>query len=313
MTRLARPAAALLTLLIALLGLPASASASSDVHPWLLTVSDMPVGWATYPLSNSVAQGCWSPVQDLLARQPGSWGGANYEYFDGSAFATEVLFSWPSSGDAQKAWAGTNALLSSCHEFLSSTGLDTQIDRLNLGRFGNASAAWFATDQIGWGFVVLLARKGPVVAMLVYTVPVDDFALGTVLPFFGKALTKVPVVLAPKAVQPLILNAYPTPVVVGAAGGRVTLKARLRDAATCQLELLSRQDFAVVFASNTRPCRTTFTAHVTIGANTTAIERHVAFALVARNGAKSFTGRFWVGLARHRRTGVGGGKHGASR
>ena len=72
---------------------------------------------------------------------------------------------------------------------------------------------------------------------------------------------------------------------------------RLKNASTCQLELLSRQDFAVIYASNVRPCSTGFTARVTIGANKTPVERHVAFALVARNGGRGFTGRFWVGAA----------------
>jgi hypothetical protein len=295
-TRLARLVAAL-SILFAFTAQPAAASAGPNVHPLLLTASDMPVGWASYPLSSPVAQGCWSPLQDLLARHPGSWGGTNYQDFDGSAFATEALFSWPSLEDAQQAWASTNALLSACHEFVSAAGLDTQIELLNLGRFGDVSAAWFATNELGWGFAVVLARKGPVVAALVYSVPVVAFKPGTVLPFFRSALAKVAVVLAPRAVQPLILTAYATPTRVGPHGGQVTLQARLRDAATCQLELLSRQSFAVAYASNMRSCRTTFTAHVTIGANPTRIERHVAFALVARNGAKSFTGRLWVGLA----------------
>jgi hypothetical protein len=294
-TRLVRLAAAF-SILFAFTAQPATASAVPDVQPLLLSVSEMPLGWASYPLGSPVAQGCWSPVQDLLARHPGSWGGTNYQDFDGSAFATEALFSWPSLGAAQQAWASTNALLSACHEFVPAAGGETQIELLNLGRLGDASAAWFATNELGWGFAVVLARTGPVVAALVYSVPVVAFKPGTVLPFFQSALAKVAVALAPRAVQPLILTAHATPAVVGPHGGRVTLEARLRGAASCQLELLSRQGFAVTYASNMRPCRTTFVAHITIAANPTRIERHVAFALVARNGAKSFTGRLWVGL-----------------
>lgn len=99
------------------------------------------------------------------------------------------------------------------------------------------------------------------------------------------------------ALRPLVLSAYAKPAAVGPHGGQVTVYARLKDAATCQLELLSRQGFPVVYASNVRPCSADFGAHITIGANTTAVERHVAFGLVARNGAQSSTGRFWVNVA----------------
>lgn len=296
MTRLARLVAAIFVL-FALMVQPVAASPAPGVQSLLLTASDMPVGWASYPLNNPVAQGCWSPLQDLLARRPGSWAGTNYQDFDGSAFATEALFSWPSLGDAQQAWAGANALLSGCHEFVSSAGLGTQIEMLNIGRFGDASAAWFASNELGWGFAVVLARQGPVVAALVYSVPVEAFKPSIVVPFFQGALAKVALVLAPP-VQPLILSAYATPAVIGPHGGQVTLHARMRDAATCQLELLSRQSFAVAYATNAHPCRSAFTAHVTIGANPTRVERHVAFALVARNRTKSYMGRLWVVLSR---------------
>jgi hypothetical protein len=290
---------------IAFIVQPAVASAAPSVQPLLLTVTDMPIGWASYPLSSPVAQGCWSPFQDLLARHPASWAGTNYQDFDGSAFATEALFSWPSLRGAQQAWASTNAQLSPCHEFVSAEGSATQIELLNLGRIGDVSAAWFATNELGWGFAVVLARKGPVVAALVYSVPVVTFKPRTVVPFFQSAVAKVSTVLAVRAVQPVIFTAFATPALVGPHGGRVTLRARLRGATTCQLELLSRQSFAVAYADNIRSCRATFTAHLTIGANPTRIERHVAFALIARNGAKSFTARFWVGLAQSK-AGSGG-------
>ena len=223
MIRLARLVVALFVL-FALMAQPVAASPAPNVQSLLLTASDMPVGWASYPLNDPVAQGCWSPLQDLLARRPGSWAGTNYQDFDGSAFATEALFSWPSLGDAQQAWAGANALLNGCHEFVSTAGLGTQIEMLNLGRFGDASAAWFASNELGWGFAVVLARQGPVVAALVYSVPVVAFKPSIVVPFFQGALAKVASVLAPP-VQPLILSAYATPAVIGPHGGQVTLHA----------------------------------------------------------------------------------------
>ena len=46
----------------------------------------------------------------------------------------------------------------------------------------------------------------------------------------------------------------------------MAVNGRVRNAATCQQRLLSHQSFAVVFASNSRRCSSTFSAHVTIGA-----------------------------------------------
>jgi hypothetical protein len=77
----------------------------------------------------------------------------------------------------------------------------------------------------------------------------------------------------------------------------VAVTARVSHATSCQLELLSKQSFAVVYASNDRPCSSRFTAHVIVGPNPTGVHRTVAFGLVARNKASAFTGRFYVGVA----------------
>jgi hypothetical protein len=74
---------------------------------------------------------------------------------------------------------------------------------------------------------------------------------------------------------------------------------KVRHAASCQLELLSRQSFPVVYSHNpTTACRSgNYSAHVIIGANPSAAKRTVAFALVAGNGPYTSTGRFYVSLA----------------
>ena len=74
------------------------------------------------------------------------------------------------------------------------------------------------------------------------------------------------------------------------------MNGRVRNAATCQLRLLSHQGFAAVFASNSRRCSSTFSARITIGANLTTVPRTVAFELVARKGNKSSAGRFFITL-----------------
>ena len=119
------------------------------------------------------------------------------------------------------------------------------------------------------------------------------------------ALASVPWLTIPPAAsavavpRALVLSARATPVALGPSGGQVAVTGTVRHAGSCQLELLSRQSFPVVYSHNpTTACRSgRYSAHVTIGANTSAAKRTVAFALVARNGPYSSTGRFYVSLA----------------
>jgi Peptidase A4 family len=96
---------------------------------------------------------------------------------------------------------------------------------------------------------------------------------------------------------PVVLSASAAPSQLGSHGGTVTVNGRVKDALSCQLKLLSHQSFPVVFATNPRRCTTTFTAHITIGANPTPVPRVVAFELVAQDGPTSFAGLFYVPLS----------------
>jgi hypothetical protein len=99
--------------------------------------------------------------------------------------------------------------------------------------------------------------------------------------------------------SPLVLSARATPSALGPSGGQVLVTGAVKDARSCQLELLSRQSFPVVYSHDpTTACRDgTYSAHVVIGANTSPVKRTVAFALVAIDGPYSFSGRFYVSLA----------------
>ena len=57
----------------------------------------------------------------------------------------------------------------------------------------------------------------------------------------------------------------------------------VRNGTTCQVKLLSRQSFPVVYASNVRSCSSSFTARLTVGRNPSPINRTVAFELIARD------------------------------
>ena len=95
----------------------------------------------------------------------------------------------------------------------------------------------------------------------------------------------------------LVLSAGASPSALPRGGGEVTVTGKLEHTGSCQLELLSRQCFPVVYASNKRACSTSFTAHVTVGRNPTPVQRTIAFGLVARNRTSAFVGRFYVLLA----------------
>jgi hypothetical protein len=113
----------------------------------------------------------------------------------------------------------------------------------------------------------------------------------------GSAVLAVPSASA-GTLAPTVLSASATPGALGPAGGQVTVGGTVSNANTCQLVLLSRQSFPVVYSHNpTTSCQGgSYSAHVTIGANPSAIKRTVAFALIARNGTYAFTGRFYVVL-----------------
>jgi hypothetical protein len=98
---------------------------------------------------------------------------------------------------------------------------------------------------------------------------------------------------------PQVLSVYATPSALGPSGGGVTVTGRVKNARSCQLEVLSRQSFPVVYSHNpTTSCHNgAFTARVVIGANPSPVKRTVAFALVAADGSLSSTGLFYVSVA----------------
>ena len=163
-------------------------------------------------------------------------------------------------------------------------------------------------NEPGYPTPVTPATQGPetpaTTAPLLTTANPTPVTLATRAP--ETPATNAPVVMTANAprhyAQPLVLYVAASPAQVGSHGGTVTVSATLKDAATCDLKLLSRQSFPVVYASNVRLCTKHFTAHVTIGANPTPVRRSVAFELTARNGKSSFGARFRVLLAPHARS-----------
>jgi Peptidase A4 family len=77
---------------------------------------------------------------------------------------------------------------------------------------------------------------------------------------------------------------------VSAYGGRTLVQARVNTAVTaCQLKLLSKQSFAVIYATNQRYCHVNFYAYVTVAANPTPVYRTLAFEVIGRNAWDQFS------------------------
>jgi hypothetical protein len=125
--------------------------------------------------------------------------------------------------------------------------------------------------------------------------------IATFMALAGAAITVIcngPSAAASPA-PPSVLSAYATPGALGPSGGAVTVRGGVKNARSCQLEVLSRQSFPVVYSHNpTTACQDgAFSAHVVVGANPGPVKRTVAFALVARDGNLSSSGLFYVSLA----------------
>ncbi|HUB72141.1 MAG TPA: hypothetical protein VL984_17095 [Acidimicrobiales bacterium] len=102
--------------------------------------------------------------------------------------------------------------------------------------------------------------------------------------------------LAARQAPPEVMSVRTSPAQLPAGGGTDLVTATVRNAATCQLELLSSQSFPVVYASNIRPCTTSFTARVAVGRNPSLINRVVTFSLTVRDETLASTRRFYVML-----------------
>jgi hypothetical protein len=96
---------------------------------------------------------------------------------------------------------------------------------------------------------------------------------------------------ASAAEAPVVVSVAALPATLTYHGGAVTVAAQLEDASSCRLDLLSGQDFPVVYANNWRPCTTALVAHVTVGANPKPVKRTIAFELLVSCQSETLTFR----------------------
>jgi len=94
-----------------------------------------------------------------------------------------------------------------------------------------------------------------------------------------------------------VLSVRAVPSVLPASGGFVTVTGRVKDASSCQLELLSSYAIRVAYPAKSAPCGGGhFSALVSFGANLASVGRTVKLALVARSATSMSRGRFYVHL-----------------
>ncbi|HXW78532.1 MAG TPA: G1 family glutamic endopeptidase [Acidimicrobiales bacterium] len=165
--------------------------------------------------------------------------------------------------------------------------------------------------KLGPSVAALVRWLGRRTAIVGLTPPTPPTRRSLVLPALGLpalvlgasgvlGLTGTPIALAsaPPVESAVVLSASADPGTLPPGGGTISVQGTVANALLCQLQLLSSQSFTVVYSHNPRSCSSgTFSAQVTVGPNNTAVQRTLAFALVASNHTSTSSGRFYVLLA----------------
>lgn len=266
----------------------ASATSPVPVAAMLLTTSDLVHAGLGGPWRYSGAGACDLSGVASAYRAAGATAAADVCMEGAPAYADEVVGRWPAPASAlgflRRLAAGLPAqgyqpaqlvhsfpvLVVAFHDTVSFLGSPEPVD-------------------------VAFAVKGTVLVEVIWS-----FGSGPGMPPLTKelaaALAKVGNTAQPEQLSPRVLSLSISPPALGSHGGTVVVRASLSGARTCQLLLLSKQSFPVVYARNLRPCSGVFSAHVTVGANPTPVRRVVAFELEVRNGSQVSGARFYVAL-----------------
>ncbi len=175
-----------------------SASAAPNVHPWLLSLSQMPTGWKVDPdngSNNSPSINCngnGNGNGNGKITQAASQAVATYEEPGGfGPFYVEALGSWPAPSEAHRAWVLATRCMSSHLGRSNSDGTIWTTEPANLGRYGNATAAWdisASAEGIPADMPIVFAQKRRVLVVLAYV----DFGGGSNgLSLFRSAINKI--------------------------------------------------------------------------------------------------------------------------
>ena len=179
-----------------------AAPAVPNVHRWLLTLSEMPVGWghATNP---AAGPGKCSTINDVAAQHPGASGTASFS--EGNTLETDELFEliagWPSRSVARNAFQRITAAVSRCNGYtISSSGgtYPVMFKRINLGTYGVKTQSYQALTSLGPIDVIdsfALVLKGRAVLAVHYIIITPSssaLSLAAGLKLIKKAVAKVP-------------------------------------------------------------------------------------------------------------------------
>ncbi len=148
-----------------------------NVHPWLLTLSEMPVGWVD-AASPAAGPGKCSTIRDISAQHPGSFRVASFT--QGITSETDELFEliggWPSPSVARSAFQRVADGVSRCHGYTIRSGGTTYpvtFKRVNLGNYGVKAESFQALTSVGPIDVIdsfVLVLKGRAVLAVHYII-----------------------------------------------------------------------------------------------------------------------------------------------
>jgi hypothetical protein len=172
-----------------------------NVHRWLLTLPEMPVGWVK-AASPAAGPGKCSTIRDVSAQHPGTFGVASFK--QGISSETDELFEliggWPSRSVARNAFQRVAGSVSSCHGYTIRSGGTTYpvtFKRLNLGTYGVKAQSFQALTSVGPIDVIdsfVLVLKGRAVLAVHYIIITSSpstISVSQGLKLIKKAVAKV--------------------------------------------------------------------------------------------------------------------------
>jgi hypothetical protein len=172
-----------------------------NVRPWLLTLSEMPVGWVD-AASPPPGPGKCSTINDVSGQHPGSFGLASFTrgVTSGTDELFELIGGWRSRSVARNAFQRVADTVSKCHGYtLRSAGTTYPVTfkRVHLGSYGVKAQSFQALTSVGPLDVIdsfVLVLKGRAVLAVHYIIIKSSSSTISVSPglkLIKKAVAKV--------------------------------------------------------------------------------------------------------------------------
>ncbi|HEY7007755.1 MAG TPA: hypothetical protein VH395_02375 [Jatrophihabitantaceae bacterium] len=176
-----------------------ASAAHRNVKAQLLTVDDLPAGWAADNSSDSDDSGPEPPCLKTMKAAEKATEDAEADFVQGTDFPIlqEQLGYFGSQATALRDYAVAVATLNRCRDFsFTSEGhkFTGTIGRLSFPKLGQRSAAWrlrLTAEGLTFGIDLLIVQKGPELNLMLYGSPgtPDTAAFAAIA---GKAVAKMP-------------------------------------------------------------------------------------------------------------------------